>query len=248
MKIQIISDLHQEFGFSDLSFENADLVILAGDTNLGTKGIEWAKKYIEDKPVIYILGNHEYYKGSYPNTLHKIIKASEGSNVRVLENDRVEFEGIRFHGATLWTDFSLFGNPVEYGVICQARMNDYKQIRLDPSYAKLRSIDTFKAHQLSKAWLQESLEESTDYKNVVITHHAPSIKSVPELYKNDPVTSAYASNLEDFIKKYKPLYWIHGHIHTPARYKIDQTEIICNPHGYLDEGYNGYDIALIIEI
>lgn len=40
MKIQIISDLHREFGSTDLSFENADVVILAGDVDLGTKGIE----------------------------------------------------------------------------------------------------------------------------------------------------------------------------------------------------------------
>lgn len=196
MRIQIISDLHQEFGISDLNFQNADLVILAGDTNLGTKGIEWVKKYIPNIPVIYILGNHEYYKGSYPNTLHRIREASRGSNVFVLENNRIEIDGIRFHGATLWTDFSLFGNPVEYGIICQTKMNDYKQIRLSPSYSKLRTIDTYKIHQFSKLWLQESLEESQGSKNIVITHHAPSIKSVPESYKNDPVTSAYASDLE----------------------------------------------------
>lgn len=248
MKIQIISDLHQEFGVSDLNFDNADLVILAGDTNLGIKGIEWVKENIRDKPVIYILGNHEYYKGSYPNTLHKIIKASEDSNVIVLENNRFEIEGIRFHGTTLWTDFSLLGNPVEYGIICQAKMNDYKQIRRDPSYSKLRTIDTFKIHQFSISWLQESLEDSANFKNVVITHHAPSLKSVPDLYKDDPVTSAYASNLEGFISRYKPMYWIHGHIHTPVRYKIADTEIICNPHGYLDEKYNGYDKEMIIEI
>jgi len=62
------------------------------------------------------------------------------------------------------------------------------------------------------------------------------------------VTSAYASNLKELIIRYKPLYWIHGHIHTPARYKIDQTEIICNPHGYINEAYNGYNSELIIEI
>lgn len=248
MRIKIISDLHQEFGISDLDFSNADLVILAGDTNLGTKGIEWAKENIKDKRVIYLLGNHEYYKGSYPKTLNKIIEASSNSNVTVLENNMVEVEGIRFHGATLWTDFSLFGSPIEYGVICQGQMNDYKQIRKDPTYSKLRTIDTYKLHQFSKLWLQESLEESIGYKNVVITHHAPSIRSVPDLYKNNPISSAYASNLEDIIIKYQPLYWIHGHIHTPVRYKIDETEIICNPHGYLDEKYNGYDRDLIIEI
>lgn len=248
MKIQVISDLHQEFGISDTDFENADLIIFAGDTNLGTKGIEWIKKRILNKPVIYILGNHEYYKGTYPKTLYNIIEASKGSNITVLENKRIEFNGIRFHGSTLWTDFSLFGSPVEYGIICQATMNDYKQIRRDPSYSKLRTIDTFKIHQISKTWLEESLEESTDYTNVIITHHAPSLKSIPELYKNDPITSAYASDLEALILKYKPLYWIHGHIHTPTRYKIGDTEIICNPHGYINEKFNGYNPRLLITI
>lgn len=248
MKVQVISDLHQEFGVSELSFRNADLVILAGDINLGTKGIEWIKENIPDKPVIYVLGNHEYYKGTYPNTLRKIIELGENSNVHVLENNFIEFEGIRFHGATLWTDFSLFGNPVEYGIICQGKMNDYKLIRRDPSYSKLRTIDTYKIHQISKNWLQNSLAESKGYKNVVITHHAPSIKSLPTLYKADPISSAYASNLEDLITEYKPAYWIHGHIHTPVRYKIGETEVICNPHGYISEKYNGYQGELIIEI
>ena len=37
MNIQIISDLHQEFGFTDLPFDQSDVVVLAGDINLGTK-------------------------------------------------------------------------------------------------------------------------------------------------------------------------------------------------------------------
>ncbi|WP_241775070.1 metallophosphoesterase [Chryseobacterium sp. ERMR1:04] len=248
MKIQIISDLHQEFGLTDLSFDNADLVVLAGDVNLGTKGIEWIKSKIPNKPVIYVLGNHEYYKGSYPKTLNKIKAAAQSSNVFVLEDSFVDIEGVRFHGATLWTDFSIFGNPMHYGMICQPKMNDYKKITRDPSYSKMRTIDTFKIHQLSKLWLQESLENSKGMKNIVVTHHAPSIQSVPEKYKNDPLTSAYASNLEDFILAYQPLYWIHGHIHTPCRYTIGETEVICNPHGYIDEKYNGYEKELIIEI
>ncbi|WP_312395479.1 metallophosphoesterase [Chryseobacterium sp.] len=248
MKIQIVSDLHQEFGITDLSFDNADLVILAGDTNLGTKGIEWVKTKIPEKPVIYILGNHEYYKGSYPKTLNKIKAAAQDSNIHVLENSFVDIENIRFHGATLWTDFSIFGDPRYYGMLCQSKMNDYKKITRDPSYSKMRTVDTFKIHQFSKLWLQESMENSKGLKNIVVTHHAPSLQSVPEEYKEDPVTSAYASNLESFIIEHQPLFWIHGHIHTPSRYKILNTEIICNPHGYIDEKYNGYNKELIIEL
>ncbi len=121
-------------------------------------------------------------------------------------------------------------------------------IRRDPYYSKMRTIDTFKIHQLSRQWLKESLENSGELTNIVITHHAPSIKSVPELYKEDPLSAAYASDLEELITEYKPLYWIHGHIHTPCRYTIGETEVICNPHGYIDEKYNGYEKELIVEV
>lgn len=247
MKVQIISDLHQEFGITEVDFKQADLVIFAGDTNLGIKGIEWIKKQIKNTPVIYILGNHEYYKGSYPKTLNKIREAAQDSNIFVLENESLEHEGIKFHGATLWTDFSLFGNPVTYGMLCQAKMNDYKMIRRDPSYSKMRSIDTFKLHQQSRKWLEESLSTSSS-RNIVITHHAPSIQSIPEVYKEDALSAAYASDLEDLILNYQPEYWFHGHIHTPANYQIGATNVICNPHGYINEKYNGYKKELIIEL
>ena len=247
MKIQIISDLHQEFGISELYFDNADLVIFAGDINLGTKGIEWIKSKIKNIPVIYILGNHEYYKGSYPKILNKIKSAAENTNIHVLEDSFLDIEDIRFHGCTLWTDFALFGNSVEAGMYCQPKMNDYKMIKRDPSYSKMRTVDTFKIHQFSKHWLNESLKNSTKEKNIVVTHHAPSLLSVPDNFKNDLLTSAYASNLDDFITKHQPDFWFHGHIHTPCRYSIGKTEVICNPHGYLDDPDNGYDRELIIE-
>lgn len=248
MKIQVVSDLHHEFGISDLSFENADLVIFAGDTNLGVKGIDWIKTKIKNIPVIYILGNHEYYKGSYPKTLNKITDAAEGSNIHVLENRAIQFADITFHGTTLWTDFQLYGNPRTNGSICQSKMNDYKMIRRDPSYSKLRSIDTFNIHMTSIKWLEGSIKLSKTEKNIIITHHAPSIKSIPIKFKDDIVSSAYASNLESMIEKYQPDFWIHGHIHEPIEYKIGKTNIICNPHGYIDEPYNGFNKELIIEI
>jgi Icc-related predicted phosphoesterase len=248
MKIQIISDLHQEFGQTNLTFNNADVVVFAGDINIGIKGIEWLIEKIKDKPVLYILGNHEYYKGSYPKTLNKIKALAELTNIKVLENEAVEIENVVFHGATLWTDFSLFGNPQYYGMLCQEKMNDYQKIRKDPSFSKLRSIDTFRIHSQSVIWLTESLLENKGKTNIVITHHAPSLKSIPQTYKEDPISSAYASNLEDLILKFQPKLWIHGHIHEPINYSIGQTKVICNPHGYINEKYNGYNKELILEI
>lgn len=231
-----------------MSFGNADLIILAGDINLGTKGIEWIKGTIKDLPVIYVLGNHEYYKGSYPKTLNAIVQSAANTNVRVLENRSVVINDITFHGATLWTDFALFGDSRMSGVVCQGAMNDYKMIRRDPSYSKLRSIDTFLLHQQSVRWLQSSLESTTTKKNVVVTHHAPSAKSLPDDRKNDILSAAYASNVESLILKYQPQYWIHGHIHTPVKYQLGETTILCNPHGYINEPYNGFDRNLVIDV
>jgi predicted phosphodiesterase len=105
MKLQIISDLHQEFGITDFNFSKADVIVLAGDVSVGTKGIDWIIKNAMGKPVIYVLGNHEYYKGSYPKTLNKIKEATKGSNIHVLENESIEIDGIIFHGATLCKNF-----------------------------------------------------------------------------------------------------------------------------------------------
>jgi hypothetical protein len=145
----------------------------------------------------------------------------------LLENKAVTIEDVTFHGATLWTDFALMGDSRLNGSICQGKMNDYKMIRRDPSYSKLRSIDTYLIHQQSLKWLQASLESSTTTKNIVVTHHAPSAKSVPEEYKDDIVASAYASNLESVILRYAPQFWIHGHIHVPIKYEVGSTKVLC---------------------
>ncbi|MBO9702207.1 MAG: metallophosphoesterase [Sporocytophaga sp.] len=247
MKIQILSDLHREFGCNEIKFDQADLVIFAGDVNLGIKGIQWIHSEIKTT-VVYVLGNHEYYKGSYPKTLNKIKDLAKNTHVHVLENNSVELDGIIFHGATLWTDFELFGNPRYTGSLVQGKMNDYKLIRRDPSYSKLRTIDTYQIHKASLKWLEQSLATSSSKKNIVIIHHAPSIRSIPERLRENIVSSAYASNLESIILQYQPEYWIHGHIHEPSFYKIGGTQIICNPHEYIDDAYNGFDPALFIEV
>lgn len=248
MKVQVLSDLHQEFGFSDISFIGADLVILAGDTNLGTKGVDWVKSTIPDVPVLYLLGNHEYYKGSYPKTLRQMKEAARGTHIHVMENNAITIDGVTFHGCTLWTDFELFGDPGVYGRICQDRMNDYRMIKSDPMYSRIRSVDTYQIHKESVRWLTDSLRGSTTQQNVVITHHAPSILSLPEEYRNDPVSAAYASNLEELILEFQPQFWIHGHIHTSSDYRIGMTRVICNPHGYLPQKNLGFNDSLMLDL
>ncbi|MBO9683090.1 MAG: metallophosphoesterase [Flavisolibacter sp.] len=93
MRVQIASDLHLEFGGSELDFSNVDLVVLAGDVNIGENGFLWIKEKIKHIPVLYVLGNHEYYRNSYPKLLNKLLESSLGSNIHVLEKSSVDIDG-----------------------------------------------------------------------------------------------------------------------------------------------------------
>jgi len=76
MKLAIFSDLHNEFTpwTPPETVKKADVVILAGDIDVGVKGVLWAAKTFS-QPVVYVPGNHEYYKGVYQTVLKKMREA-----------------------------------------------------------------------------------------------------------------------------------------------------------------------------
>ena len=110
MKLHILSDLHVEFGDFVIPDVSADIVILAGDTHVGTRGVRWALDQKTEVPVIYVLGNHEFYQNKFPGLIDDLKREAEGTHVHVLENDVFELGGFRFFGCTLWSDMALFGD------------------------------------------------------------------------------------------------------------------------------------------
>lgn len=204
---------------------------------MGKKGIDWANKNFPDKPVFYILGNHEYYGQAWPKHVETLKQLAQGSNIHILENQSLTVNEVVFLGCTLWTDFKLFGDPRIAGYEATQTMTDYKKIRVSPSYRKLRSIDTATIHNKSLNWLGEEFIKNKGKKIVAISHHAPSLQSIPEKYKNDILTAAYVSNLDRFVQESGAALWIHGHLHAQCDYMIGSTRVICNPRGYPHE-YN----------
>jgi len=248
MRIQIISDIHLEFGLRSITLNNPDILVLAGDIHVGTKAIDWIRNLTQEVPILYIMGNHEYYRNSYPKLISEVLELVENTNIHVLENKAFEYEGIAFHGATLWTDFALFGEPTRAGFECQLKLNDYHVVRKSPSFSKLRFIDTLLAHNESLRWLKKSILDSKTERNVVISHHAPSNISIEAKYKSDLVSAGFASNLENFIKETKPELWIHGHVHSCHDYFIGNTRIICNSMGYPSEIVPGFKEDKVITL
>lgn len=247
MKIHVLSDLHLEFRPFDLPDVGADILILAGDTAPVRKGIAWIKSLNLKIPVIYIMGNHEYYRSAYPKLLNDLKLMCEGTNIHVLENDNFTFGGFNFLGCTLWTDFRLFNQLVASELTAQFTMNDYRLIRKSPRFSKLRPSDTRIAFETSRDWMEKELAKNSK-NTIVITHHSPSSLSIPQTFENDELNPAFASNLDSFILNHQPKLWIHGHIHTAVSYLIGDTRIICNPRGYPGEGNVGFDPQLILEV
>lgn len=247
MKILTLSDLHldqwSKYALQfDVTTSNPDLVVLAGDIHQGVRAVDWAKKTFAGLPVIYIHGNHEAYGMNLDEVIRDLRQACAGTNVHFLHMDEIVLEGVRYLGSCLWTDFKLLGDDTRQAAMRESEdlMNDYRLIRIRlaaarPPYRKLRAADTARFHAEQRAWLQKKLDEPFEGKTVVVTHMAPSMRSVPDEYATDPVSAAFSSRLDHLVEKAD--LWIHGHTHTSMDYEIGKCRVVANPCGYrLDIG------------
>ncbi len=76
----------------------ADVVILAGDTGVGLKGMRWARENFRGRTVIYIAGNHEYYCKAIPRYAEKVRDAAKVFGIHFLENESIVLDGVAFLG------------------------------------------------------------------------------------------------------------------------------------------------------
>lgn len=245
MKLWIISDLHQDFGAFDIEPPaDADVAILAGDIQNDELIVEIGNTL----PTVFVAGNHEFYGYEHRERLDRLHELMLRSRfLHVLENEEVVIDGVRFLGCTLWTDYDG-GNPLAMD-LARRSMNDHRRIswQKQPVWLRFRPEEARKLHIQSRNWLSERFSEPFSGKTVVVTHHAPSERSVAPKFAGDPLNHAYYSALDAEIERWGADLHVHGHTHTSFRYKIGKTEIVCNPKGYHNENPM-YDPALIVEI
>lgn len=259
MKIQIMSDLHQEFHRDKRVLEKKDVVgdvlLLAGDINAGSRSpIDYLKEYGE---TYMILGNHEFYKRHWRHAVDDYKAMFAGSNVHILENQCVKVrDKFILIACTLWTDFMApvpagytpaFGdvNGKEHqGFFCKQLMSDFDAIK---GLTISGWEDRFKESvQFLKHFLSENKDKGLPV--VVMTHHAPSFKSTHPHYEGSPMNGGFTVDLEYLIEEYQPSLWIHGHHHTSSDYYIGNTRILCNPMGYPGEKFSSFNKHLIVEL
>ena len=170
----------------------------------------------------------------------------------LLDSRAVTIAGVRFIGATLWTDFRLHGVAAEPGAHRAAlALNDFDNaIRHGP-----RRFTTFESawrHAEDRAFIERELRNvrETAQTAVVVTHHAPTPQSVAPRFEADPCNGAFASDLEALIAEHQPALWIHGHMHDPVDLVLGKARVLCNPAGYraCENEQRGYVPQLCVEI
>ena len=250
MKIALLSDLHLEFEDYVVPQSTADVLVLAGDVcvvsalnnaehKLHQRFHDFFKRCSQQfKHVVYVLGNHEFYHGDFDLSIELCKQQlQQYHNIHVLECDTVSIpdnNGVlyTFAGCTLWTDMNNADPDVQLRL--QYTLNDFRIIKHNKR--ALSTVSAHLRHQRSTEFLLESGVGSYTKNLVVVTHHAPSFKSIHKKYANDfALNCGFASKLDQLVETIEPQLWLHGHMHNSFDYNISNTRVVCNPRGYPGE-------------
>jgi len=234
MKVRVLSDLHLEFQDWNPPDAEADVIVLAGDIHSGTRGVEWARRQFPVTPVLYVPGNHEFYGREIQETLSDLQKAGRRFCVDILHGRGVVIGGVRFLGATLWTDFALHGADASS---LRRTMNDAKRGMSDFSVIRhgghglFRPEDARAAHLEQRSWIGEQLADEFAGPTILISHHLPHPRSIHGKYHGSRLNPCFASDLSQLMGP-PVAVWIHGHTHDSCDYVEQGTRVVCNPRGY----------------
>ena len=228
---QYLSDLHIEDYIEEypnpLDFVTpvSDILILGGDigslykiNQLQTFLFELCKLF---KHVIYVIGNHEWYKiENYnplpPEILEKRIESINASikNLYILNRNSIKIGNICITGATLWSDPK---NDFNHYIVRIHKINLER-------YKYLHNKDLNFIINIKKYCKDKNL------KLLVVTHHPPTQK-VLNNRKTKKNPSIYGTNLEYLFEDDIIKAWISGHTHKNYNIKINNCRLMSNQKG-----------------
>lgn len=244
MRVSLLSDTHLEF-YKDqgqsfiegLDPSGVDVLILAGDITVGGRIRSALKQFCAKYPhVIYLTGNHEYYRCSPDEVAEYIEEAKAASpNLTVLDNSTVEIGGVRFAGTSLW----FRDDPMNFRY--QGMLNDFNMIEDFVPWV-------YDENRKAEAFLKEVLS-TPGAVDVVVTHHLPSYECVSPQYQGSPLNRFFVAPVADTVPAENlPRYWFFGHTHSPNSFVRDGCQFICNSRGYPHEPKDGFKEKLVFEI
>ena len=137
-------------------------------------------------PIITVAGNHSFYRRAMDAEWTAGRDIARELGVTLLENEAAFVGGVRFIGATLWTDFAVHGDRDRGPAMERAarEVNDFRLILLrSRSRERFMPAHSLELHINSAAAIDELLSQSFDGPTIVLTHHAPSPRSIARRYR-----------------------------------------------------------------
>lgn len=253
MKLDVVSDLHFEFlresGFTRYCLpENpSDILLIAGDVVASFGRLSRLSPNLRDvwerfweelvgaySKVYLVLGNHDYWYSDFGRANEAVKLFCEDEKVKVLNNETVPLQDdLCLFGATFWTHIT---DP-RLKMLVQFQMNDYNYIKVDDRFLTVDDVVT--ENEKSFAKLLSEVKVNGDKRFVVLSHHAPSLRSHNvERYGDSKIKFAYCNEYDDVLEEHPNVVaWIHGHDHEFHDYRIGNCHVFANPFGY----HQGWD-------
>lgn len=247
MKIQVVSDIHIEFGtkVEDCVTPSADTLIIAGDIDSGDLAATLNKFGTMFKHVIAVMGNHDFYGHQVASRVAEV-KAKLSDNVHLLDREKLVIGGHTFVGCTLWSDFKEF----DWFTMQAAKrgINDFYKIRALCA-PTVTPEHLYEVHIKDKQYIRTVLKESEDLsKVVVITHFLPSLMCVDPDWWGDSLNYYFTGQCDDLFNGFDIPLWLFGHSHSAMDLMINNTRVLSNSHGYPREQVKGFKKGLVIDL
>lgn len=143
MQQAFAKQLHEQIT-SCKSTGNIPVLICAGDIAEKDAGIDWASQFKCD--VIYICGNHEFWNNDYYeviDTIREKCKKPGYEHIHFLHNEEVILHGVRFLGATLWTELAQSWSWIKRNYVLKhfLSMADFRRITARKFYKNSSKVD-----------------------------------------------------------------------------------------------------------
>ncbi len=119
---------------------------------------------------------------------------------------------------------------------------------MESPFTPLDAAALFRRHA---AWLAHQLAQPHDGPTVVITHHAPSRRSIHPRFEGSRLNACFVSDLDHLLGASRARLWIHGHTHDSFDYEVHGTRVVCNPRGFARDGVNenaAFDPDFIVRV
>jgi predicted phosphodiesterase len=258
VKIRVLSDLHLEFAHWKYEPLDEDVVVLAGDIcDLKADGLGRRDSLLESikVPVVYVLGNHEYY-GHFKSRedsrkIHQD-RLSKFPHVHLLDPGSVTIGKVTFVGCTLWTDFQMCSDPPRLKAGVARAVTDFYFMLAGPEELErtgprmlnqITADDMLCWHLKEAAYLEKTIKSSSN-DVVMVTHFMPHPGCVAPKYEGNILNGYFGVNMAHLM--YPPVKLaICGHTHDACDFQLTHTRVVCNPRGYPREKSN-YDSDKIV--